>query len=522
MDEQKRPAAPSAPASPSAPFYSPTPPVAPPAIAKPKPHYETDGRDRLALLLSWGVGILLAALLLAPTFQCPGLGVTVLVAAWYAALFCYKGHSGFATRPSLLLFAAVAALALCFALWSDQWFRWWNLFGLLGLMTLQLFEWSGGGRREWYLPSMLAERGLLLLTGLADRLPALGATVQSFRRGKRTVLLILCGLALTVPIALVVVPLLLSADDYFAFLSAQAMNYLERVFGRLASYLLLGLLAAPFLFSLLYALRRPKPAPEPTAQAPALPLVDPVIPAVALSLLDLLYALFLAAQSAALFGGAAYLQRVSFLTYAEYARSGFFQLVAVAGINLSLVLFILQLTQQEGWPWRAVQVLCTAMVGMSCILLVSACYRMSLYVGTFGLSFKRFLTYWGMGVLAILLAATLWKIWRPGFRFFPVALVVSVAGWLLLNFCNVDYLVARYNVDFYLRQDNAVMNLDYLVEELSYDALWPLSDLPGELPSGVDGLTLSQLTALRRTQARQDASDWRTWSLSAALAAQGK
>lgn len=521
MDDQKRPAASSAPASPSAPFYAPTPPAPPPAAARPKPHYEADGRDRLALGLAWGVGTLLAALLLAPTApaHCPGLGVAVLVAVWYAALFCYKGPSGFATRPSLLLFAAVAALAACFALWSNQWLRWWDLLGLLGLMTLQLFEWSGGGRRAWYLPSMLAERALLLLTGLADRLPALGASARSFRQGKRTAALILCGLALTAPIAVVVVPLLLSADDYFAFVSAQVMAQLDRLFGQAAAYLLLGLLFAPFLFSLLYALRRPKPAPEPTAQAQALPLVDPVVPAVVLVLMDLLYALFLAAQSTALFGGAEYLRRVSFITYAEYARSGFFQLVAVAGINLTLVLLALQLTRQAGWAWRAVQVLCTAMVCMSGVLLLSACYRMSLYVGTYGLSFKRFLTYWGMGVLAILLTAAVWKIWRPGFRFFPVALVVLVAGWLLLNFCNVDYLVARYNVDFYLRQNSAVMNLDYLVQELSYDALRPLEGLPGDLPSGVDGLTLSQLTACRRARARRDASDWRTWSLSAALAA---
>lgn len=520
MDEQKRPAAPSAPASPSAPFYSPKPPVVPPA-AKPKPHYEADGRDRLALLLAWAVGTLLAAVLLAPTWRCPGLGVTLLVCAWYAALFCYKGPSGFTAKPSLLLFAAVSALALCFSVWSDQWLRWWNLAGLLGLMTLQLFEWSGGVRQSWYLPSALLERPALLFQGLVARLPALPATAKSFRRGKGAGLKILCGLALTVPVAVVVVPLLLSADDYFALLSARVMEQLGRLFGQGVTYLLLGLLFAPFLFSLLYALRRPKPALEPPGAAQALPLVDPVIPAVVLGLMDLLYVLFLAAQGTALFGGAEYLQEVSFLTYAEYARSGFFQLVAVAGINLALVLTALQLTQKEGWPWRMVRVLSTAMVAMSCVLLVSACYRMSLYVGTFGLSFKRFLTYWGMGILAILLAAACWKIWRPGFRFFPVALVVSVAGWLVLNFCNVDYLVARYNVDFYLRQNDAVMNLDYLVEELSYDALRPLDDLPGDLPSGVDGLTLSQLIDLRRAQARRDASDWRTWSLSAALAARG-
>lgn len=518
MDEQTRPAAAPAPASRSAPFTVPTPPVVPgppppPAPSKRLSDYDPDGRDRAALFLAWAVGTLFASLCMVPTSQCPGLGLTALVAAWYAALFWYKGLAGFTTRPSVLLFAAVIALTLCFALWSDQWFRWCNLLALLGLMTLQLFEWSGGVRQSWHLPSMLAERALLLLTGLACRLPALGPAVRSFRRGKRTAVLILCGLALTIPVALVVVPLLLSADDYFAFLSAQVVAQLERLFGQFAAYLFVGLLFAPFLFSLMHFLRRPKPT---EFQAPAVPRADPTIAVVVLTLMDLLYVLFLAAQSAALFGGAAYLKRVSFLTYAEYARSGFFQLVAVAGINLTLVLLALALTQQEGWPWRAVQVLSTVMVGMSCVLLVSACYRMSLYVGTFGLSFKRFLTYWGMGILALLFAAAIWKVWHPAWRFFPVALTISVAGWLLLNFCNVDYLVARYNVDRYLRQETAVMNYDYLITELSYDALGPLSDLSGEF-----GGALDELIAQRQAQARADASDWRTWSLSAARAAGG-
>lgn len=519
MDEPNRPAASPVPASPCAPLFTPAPPSGPVPTqpeAKPKRSYEIDGRDRCALFLAWGVGSLFAALLMVPTAHCPGLGVSALVALWYGVLFWYKGPSGFFTRPSLLLFAAVAALSLCFALWSNQWLRWWDLLGLLGLMTVHLFEWSGGEQRSWYLPSMLAQRGLRLLEGLVGRLGALLPAVQSFRQGKRTALLILCGLGLTVPVALVVVPLLLSADDYFALLSAQVLAQLERLFGQWTIYLLAGLLAAPFLFSLLYALRRPGPLPQ--HKSIQLPRADPVVAVVVLALMDLLYALFLAAQSAALFGGAEYLRRAASLSYAEYARSGFFQLVAVAGINLSLVLLALQLTQQEGWPWRAVQVLSAAMVGMSGVLLLSACYRMSLYVGTYGLSLKRLLTYWGMAVLAVLLAAALWKIWRPGFRFFPVALVVSVAGWLLLNFCNVDYLIARYNVSVYPRHQNAVVNLDYLVRELSYDALWALDDLPGGLPSDMDAQALERLVAQRRLQAKQDAADWRTWSLSAALA----
>lgn len=502
MEKQLYPAEPTPPACGNAPNSAPAPKV-----------YDVDAKDRLALFLAWGVGSVLAALLLSPTLQIPGLGVTVLTVVWYAAMFCHKGLQGFRTLPNLLLFAAAMALASCFALFSNPWFRQYNALALFVLVAVQTIEWSGEGRRAWWHPAMLTERIGLFFRGLFGRLPAWVEAIASFRRkdGKRRLVPVLAGLGVAAMVCAVVVPLLFSADEYFAFLSQKALARLADALGEAALSLAIGLALCPFLFSLLYALRRPQPRPEQAD--PALPRWDAAVAAVALGAMDALYALFLAVQFSALFGGADYLASASGVTYAQYARSGFFQLVAVAGINLSLILLAGQFSRQTGALWRLVQVLSTVMVGMSGAFLVSACYRMSLYVGTFGLSFKRFLTYWGMGMLALLFLAALVKIWRPGFRFFPVALVAAVAGWLLLNFCNVDFWVARYNVDLYLRQETAVMNGDYLALGLSYDALGPLSDLSGTNDE------LDELMARRQAQARFDASDWRTWSLSAAWAA---
>ena len=90
-------------------------------------------------------------------------------------------------------------------------------------------------------------------------------------------------------------------------------------------------------------------------------------------------------------------------------------------------------------------VLATALVALTAVLLVSAAWRMTLYVSAYGLSFKRLLTYWGMGMLAVLLILTVRKVWRREFRFFRAAAPIALAGWLLLNYCNVDAAAARYN-----------------------------------------------------------------------------
>ena len=498
--------------------YAPLPPKA----------WTVDRKDRLLLFLAWGIGGLLACLLLSP--GTPGLGVTAAVAAWYAVALWYRGWEGFCEKPSLLLFAAAAALALTFSLFSNLWLRCWNALFLCGLMAVQLFQWSGQGKRSWFLPSMLAERLCLLGRGLFCDLPASLAAVKSFRGGSgRRTLAVGIGALAAVPLLMASGALLASADAYFDLVAGRALDWLADALGDGALRGFLGLLAAPFLFGLLYFLRRGEGR---EVKAPALPLADPAAAVVVLGALDLLYAFFLAVQSAALFGGEDYV-RATGLTFAQYARSGFFQLVFVAILNLAVVLLALQLSGREGGAWRAVQVLSTAMVAMSCVMLVSAAWRMSLYVAVYGPSFKRFLTYWGMAVLAVLFAAALGKIWRAKFSFFKVLLIAGTVGWLALNYCNVDYIVSRYNISLYQRQENSVMNLDYLLFDLSYDALGPLEELPGDTIAGYYydmGLdeegkpiprpyTLREAVARRSAQAAEDASRWETWSLSAALAA---
>ena len=67
-----------------------------------------------------------------------------------------------------------------------------------------------------------------------------------------------------------------------------------------------------------------------------LPAVDGLGFLLMLAALDGLYLLFLAVQSAGLFGGAEYLARRG-ISYARWARSGFFQMVGVTVVNLDSV-----------------------------------------------------------------------------------------------------------------------------------------------------------------------------------------
>lgn len=164
----------------------------------------------------------------------------------------------------------------------------------------------------------------------------------------------------------------------------------------------------------------------------------------------------------------------------------------------------------------------------SLLLLLSAAWRMTLYVDVYGLSFKRCMTYWGMGMMAAFLLAAAWKVRRPDFRFCRVVFPLALAGWLVINCVPVDYLVAKDQVDRYLSGESGVLDAEYLLYDLSYDTLSQLERLDGDMVCTAYGdwdaigtARLSILLEQRRQEARTDCADWRTWSLSAWLASRG-
>ncbi len=284
---------------------------------------------------------------------------------------------------------------------------------------------------------------------------------------------VLAGVGMTLPLLWVVTMVLMDADALFAVVAGDALAWLERHFGQVVLRLILAGCAMPFLFSLLYFAAHTELKPQEKRakkERDGLPAV------ILLGALDLLYALFLAVQGVALFGDRAYLQRAG-ISFAEYARSGFFQLVGLAGVNITLILLAVWFYRMD----RRLKALSTVLVGLTGVLLVSAAWRMTLYVSAYGLSFKRMLTYWGMAVLTVFLALTVGKIWRRGFSFFRAAAQVEKGR---LAYSAVE---------------------DLLYDRSGYDGLSVLSEQ----------LTDPDILPWIQERAAEDCESWVSWSASA-------
>ncbi|WP_430333447.1 DUF4153 domain-containing protein [Rhodococcus sp. ACT016] len=199
--------------------------------------------------------------------------------------------------------------------------------------------------------------------------------------------------------------------------------------------------------------------------------------AVPLALLDMLFVGFVAVQLPVLFGGDEHVRGTHGLTYANYARQGFWQLAAVTVLTLVVVaVAIRKVDRRRRRDRRLARVLLGLLCVSSLVVVASALHRMSLYENEFGFTRLRLgvmaVELWLGVVFVILLVAGI----RLSARWLPRAVLASAAIGLL-GFAALDpdgYIAAR-NVDRYATTGK--LDIAYL-QGLSVDAVPALDRLP--------------------------------------------
>lgn len=170
--------------------------------------------------------------------------------------------------------------------------------------------------------------------------------------------------------------------------------------------------------------------------------------AVVLAVLNLLFLAFVAVQFRYLFGGTELVQAATGLSYSEYARQGFFQLVWVVGMSLPVLLAAdWSLGRRDPAALRRFRLLATVMLVLLNVMLASALWRMRLYTHEYGLTELRFYTTAFMGWLVMVLgwfAATVLRERRQ--RFGAGAIAAAFLVLVALNLINPDALIARTNL----------------------------------------------------------------------------
>lgn len=199
--------------------------------------------------------------------------------------------------------------------------------------------------------------------------------------------------------------------------------------------------------------------------------------ALPLVLLDALFAAFVLVQLTVFFGGAGHVLRTAGLTYAEYARGGFWQLLAVTALTLLVIAVAARRAPKATRGDRLlVRVLLGVLTALSLVVVASSLYRMQVYADAYGATRLRLFVATvelSLGVLFVLVGVAVARLradWLP-----RLVIGTAVLALLGLALVNPDRLIADRNVDRYL--ETGRVDLTYL-SGLSADAVPALARLP--------------------------------------------
>jgi len=418
-------------------------------------------------------------------FQHP-MGIGLGLAGFLFAAVVWFGERTLSIRPTST--ARILALVLAAIAWIPT-FRaarpltTFTIIAILGIGMVCIRVVARDDLRTWTTGRYAGVIGTAALAAVVETFDFLTQDVSFGRAGNR-VGRVLVGLLVVLPVLIVFTVLFAGADAVFSRLLD---NIVSIDLGRfMAHALTVAALTWAGIGMLRHALRVETTAPQPNPR-PRL-VVEATTGLVAVAAL---FAVFVTIQFAYLFGG---LATNTGLTYAEYARRGFFQLVTVGALIVVLALAVDRLVQGVERS-RVVDGLLTVLVAETFVVLAGAVVRLRLYVDAYGLTDARFYAavflLWA-GAVLVLVVAMLLRGKRPQF-----ALAAFVTGIVLLigtAAVNPDGVMAHTNLTKY------PVDIGYL-SSLSADAV-------PSLIGHIDPWILCEMV--------DESGDWRSFTLAGA------
>ncbi|WFE38594.1 DUF4153 domain-containing protein [Micromonospora sp. WMMD998] len=361
---------------------------------------------------------------------------------------------------------AVAALALLAvpAFRNAWWLVTFCVFGALGCATLAIV----GGRLVRSILFGLLATPFAALRGLPWVRRHVTASPQVATARKVTV-----SVVATLVVLVVFGSLLASADAAFSEALGALVPEVEvgSVFRGLFLAAVGGLIAVAAVYTLA------APPDLSTVDRPAKRHLGLLEWAPAIGALTLLFAGFVVVQFTVLFGGQRHVQKVAGLSYAEYARSGFWQLLFVTLLTVAVLGGVTRWAGRERQVERTLlRVLLGLLSALSVVIVASALSRMWAYQKVYSFTGERifvmaFELLLGAVFLMILAAGVRWQgRWVPG-----ATVALAVAMLLGLAVLNPEDYAARRNT---LRYEQTGKIDAWYLRALSADATPALTRLP--------------------------------------------
>lgn len=237
-----------------------------------------------------------------------------------------------------------------------------------------------------------------------------------------------------------------------------------------------------------------------------------------LAAVNFLFLSFIVIQLGYFFGNDALVMQEKGITYAVYAKQGFFELVTIALIALPLLWLLEWLVRDassgEKTAFRIVTLITLVLVSL---IAASAIHRLSLYTEAYGLTeirlYSNAFLYWILALFVIFIFTVL----RGKRDYFLANVLLSFMLMVLtLNLLNPNALIAKTNINRTFADTGAASSIDltYLFS-LGNDVVPTLVKLLKEADSKkISGIDKTRIRCWISTSSAFTMNNWRVWSYS--------
>lgn len=258
-------------------------------------------------------------------------------------------------------------------------------------------------------------------------------------RKNNTLIAVVIGFISAMAVLCVILPLLLRSDIIFSKLFGKILEHINFVSLFWISITFIVGITLPYTFFIALCRYNLDMPGEETGRR--MRYFDPLIGITCTSIISLIYLIYSAIQIIYLFIG----MRVGLpenVTYAEYARGGFWELLFVSVINFLMILLCMYLFREN----VILKVLLTVICGCTFVMIMSSGYRMMMYIRQYNLTFLRVLVLWFLVVLALILIGMTVSIYKKRFLLFHYIVAVVGVMYIGFSYSRPDVIIAKYDI----------------------------------------------------------------------------
>lgn len=437
------------------------------------------------------LGVVVVSILHSILFFAQDWGISVVlftVAMMGLIIYSLIDRNKVKNSKAFLLSIPISLISLSYGIFNNVFFSITNFFIIIGFTSIMVI-WAIYG--EFNIRNIIARSFMLIFKPIIFIPEAINLifsnifTRKNNNEAKEKIVenkvfrQIILGLIISIPLLIIIIGLLISADTVFAQILGPIKEFIFNIFNvkfwvSIYFRVIVATIVAIYIMAFLCNILKTNTDEIKNVSYKGIRLQNITVNTV-LTVLNVVYFLFSIVQFTHLFmqigvGGE--------FDYAVYARRGFFQLMIVTIINFIIIL-ITNANKRETTKFTLnyTKVMNLFLIIFTVIMIFSSFLRMYLYEQEYGYTFLRLMVYFILVTELVLMIPTVVYIFNKKIKLLKSYIIIFSIMYVLVNFVNVDKTIARRNVDKYIADSklsiegkDAKIDFNYL-KRLSIDSI---------------------------------------------------